>query len=103
MYSTFVIAPVPVGMSMDVMSRQIRCPALNWFAVARICIRYSTTSSGFTGAIASRVSLWNGSHCSLHPAMPAGSEEERDRAPHMTGDFGTKALEVFTAEGSRED
>ena|SRR6266849_6298994 len=42
-------------------------------------------------------------HFSLHPAMPAGSEEERDRAPHMTGDFGTKALEVFTAEGSRED
>ena len=38
MYSTLVIAPVPVGTSMDVISRQIRCPALNWFAVAMIAL-----------------------------------------------------------------
>src|SRR5471032_1940128 len=62
MYSTLVMAPVPVGTSMLVISRQIRWPALNWLAVARISIRYSATSPGLSGAIASRVSLWKGFH-----------------------------------------
>ena len=33
---TLVIAPVPVGASMLVISRQMRCPALKRFAVDRI-------------------------------------------------------------------
>src|ERR1700733_7303986 len=61
MYSTSVIAPVPVGASMLQISIQMRWPALNWFAVASTWISYLTISPGVTGAIDSFVNLWNGS------------------------------------------
>src|SRR5258708_34223701 len=78
MYSTFVIAPVPVGTSMLEISRQMRWPALNWFAVARISILYSTTSPGFTGLREARVSLWNG----LHGFDRASSSARYDALSH---------------------
>src|SRR6516165_5739750 len=62
MYSTLWAPPTPVARSRLVISRQMRCPRLNAFAVAMISIAYSLIAPGVTGFCASRVSGCHGRH-----------------------------------------